>query len=238
MAEYLRSRQRESSKVSLWLVGLHAFVCGALIFVALSAPTIQLNHHLVANKETYVAAAMGVLVMIGVNATVYRLGLRMLRPATMIPIVIGVGALLRSAAPAIDATQSARPVAQAILSFSHEAVPVALFHTTRQLEYGLGFYLNRPAQPYESGQVPRVGHVLVAGQCVADQDRVPAVAVERPVGLVGNLQEIDAVAGIEALSWDTEHFGIGCARLTPVCLAPELSPPGARGGHASAGATA
>ncbi|PYX28257.1 MAG: dolichyl-phosphate-mannose--protein mannosyltransferase, partial [Acidobacteria bacterium] len=63
VAEYLRSRQRESSKVSLWLVGLHAFVCGALIFVALSAPTIQLNHHLVANKETYVAAAMGVLVM-------------------------------------------------------------------------------------------------------------------------------------------------------------------------------
>jgi 4-amino-4-deoxy-L-arabinose transferase-like glycosyltransferase len=169
VAEYLRSRQQERSKVSLWLVGSHAFVCGALIFVALAAPTIQLNHHLVANKGTYVAAAMGVLVMIGIAATVFRLGLRMLRPATMIPIVIGVGALLRWAAPAIDATQSARPVAQRILSFSHEAVPVALFHTTRQLEYGLGFYLNRPAQPYESGQVPRDGHVLVVAQSFTAQ---------------------------------------------------------------------
>ena len=146
MAEYLGSRNAETYKVSLWLVGLHALVCGALIFVALSAPTIQLNHHLTAGKGTYIAAGAGVLVMISVAAAVFRLGLRMLRPATMIPIVIAVWALLRWAAPAIDATQSARPVAQGILSFSHEAVPVALFHTTRQLEYGLGFYLNRPAQ--------------------------------------------------------------------------------------------
>jgi hypothetical protein len=41
---------------------------------------------------------------------------------------------------------------------------VALFHTTHQLEYGLEFYLNRPAQKYESGEVPRDGHVLVASQ--------------------------------------------------------------------------
>jgi 4-amino-4-deoxy-L-arabinose transferase-like glycosyltransferase len=169
VAEYLRSRQRESSKVPLWLVGLHALVCGVLVFVALAAPTIQLNHHLVADRGTYVAAGVGVLVMIGVAAAVFRIGLRMLRPATMIPIVIGVGALLRLAAPVIDATQSARPVAQGILSFSHEAVPVALFHTTRQLEYGLGFYLNRPAQRYESGQVPRDGHVLVVAQSFTAQ---------------------------------------------------------------------
>ena len=82
----------------------------------------------------------------------------------MIPIVIGVAALLRLAAPMIDATQSARPVAQSIQSFSHEAVPVALFHATRQLEYGLGFYLNRPVERYENGQVPSDGHVLVAVQ--------------------------------------------------------------------------
>ena len=42
-----------------------------------------------------------------------------------------------------------------------------------------------------------VGDVLVAGQRVADQDRVLAVAVERAVGLITDLQEIDAVTGIE-----------------------------------------
>jgi hypothetical protein len=42
-----------------------------------------------------------------------------------------------------------------------------------------------------------VGDMLVAGQGMADQDRVAAVLVERPVGLVGDLQEVDAMAGIE-----------------------------------------
>jgi 4-amino-4-deoxy-L-arabinose transferase-like glycosyltransferase len=164
IAEYLRGRQRESMKVSPWLAGTHAVLCGALVFVALAAPGIQLNHRLAAGTGTDVAAGAAVLVMLGMFAVLLRTGLRMLRPATMIPIVIGVAALLRLAAPTIDATQSTRRIAQIIQSFSQEAVPVALFHANRQLEYGLEFYLNRPAQRYENGQVPRDGHVLVAAR--------------------------------------------------------------------------
>jgi 4-amino-4-deoxy-L-arabinose transferase-like glycosyltransferase len=164
VTDYLRRRQTENTKDSPWLFALHAALCGSLVFVAMAAPSIQLNHRLLTGTWTYIAAASGVLVMIGVAAALFRLGPRMLRPATMIPIVVGVAVLLRLAAPAIDATQSARPVAQTIQSFSHEAVPVALFHTTRQLEYGLEFYLNRPAQKYETEQVPREGHVLVVAR--------------------------------------------------------------------------
>jgi hypothetical protein len=107
---------------------------------------------------------VAIIIMLAIAAALMRMGLRMLRPATMIPIVIGVAALIRLGAPALDATQSARPVAQVIRSFSQEAVPVSLFHTTRQLEYGLGFYLNRPMQKYENGEMPRDGHVLVTAQ--------------------------------------------------------------------------
>ncbi len=166
VAEYLRGRQSgsASARVSHWLAGFHSVLCGLLVFAALAAPGIQLNHRLAVGTGTYVATGAAVLVMLGIAAVLLRMGVRMLRPATMIPIVVGVGALLRLAAPAIDATQSARPIAQSIQSFSHEPVPVALFHANRQLEYGLEFYLNRPAQRYEIGQVPRAGHVLVAEQ--------------------------------------------------------------------------
>jgi len=33
---------------------------------------------------------------------------------------------------------------------------------------------------------------------------------------------VDAVAGIEPLPWDSRHFGMGFARLGPICLAPQL----------------
>jgi dTDP-4-amino-4,6-dideoxy-D-galactose acyltransferase len=33
---------------------------------------------------------------------------------------------------------------------------------------------------------------------------------------------VDAVAGMEPLAWDSRHFGLGFARLGPICLAPQL----------------
>jgi 4-amino-4-deoxy-L-arabinose transferase-like glycosyltransferase len=165
VCEYLRARRGGGAKISPWVAGIHGALCGLLVFGALAAPGIQMNHRLVAGTGTYVAAGVAVLVMLGITfALMSRAGLRLLRPATMIPIVVGVAALLRLAAPVIDAAQSARPIAQSILAFSHEAVPVALYHANRQQEYGLEFYLNRPALRYEGGQAPREGHVLVATQ--------------------------------------------------------------------------
>ena len=87
-------------------------------------------------------------------------GARLLSRATVFAVVISVAAVIRSAAPVIDATQSARPIAQSIQGFSHEAVPIALYHINRLQEYGLEFYLNRPAQKYESGDIPIAAHVL------------------------------------------------------------------------------
>ena len=98
-----------------------------------------------------------------------RAGLRLLRPVTMIAVVLSVAAVIRFAAPVIDATQSARPIAESIQAFSREPVPIALYHINRVQEYGLEFYLNRPAQPYESGNIPAAAHVLVAAQATQSQ---------------------------------------------------------------------
>jgi hypothetical protein len=61
----------------------------------------------------------------------------------------------------IEATQSSRPVAEAIQSFSRERVPVALYHVSRVQQYGLDFYLNRPTQQYDDGKIPGEEHLLV-----------------------------------------------------------------------------
>lgn len=157
-------------KISFPLAAAHGAICGLLVFGALAAASIQMNHRLIASQGTYVPAVVAAVVALGIAAALLsRNGLRLLRPATMLAIVISVAAILRLAAPAIDANQSARPIAVSILSFSHEAVPLAVFHVGRVQEYGLEFYLDRPAQHYETGAIPTEAHVLVTAQSARPQ---------------------------------------------------------------------
>jgi hypothetical protein len=86
---------------------------------------------------------------------------RLLRFATLVPLALCVAYVLRVAAPAIDATQSARPIARSIASIN---TPVAVFKVSRSLEYGLGFYRNQQVSNYERGEIPREEHFLIARQ--------------------------------------------------------------------------
>jgi hypothetical protein len=79
----------------------------------------------------------------------------------VLSVVVSVAVVIRTAAPIIDATQSARPVAESIQSFSQQPVPVASYHINRMQQYGLEFYLNRPMEIYEAGNIPAAAHVLV-----------------------------------------------------------------------------
>jgi len=174
VAEYLAARRGEGKKFSPLFAAAHGVLCGLLIFTVLSAAfsaaSIAINHHLLWGTGTYVAAAIATVFALGISAALLsRAGLRLLRPTTMIAVVVSVAAIIRLAAPVIDASQSARPIAESIQAFSHEPVPIALYHINRVQEYGLEFYLNRPAQPYESGNVPAAAHVLVAAQNTQSQ---------------------------------------------------------------------
>ncbi|MBZ5663456.1 MAG: glycosyltransferase family 39 protein [Acidobacteriia bacterium] len=170
VAEYLAARRSEERKFSLLFAASHGILCGLLVFAALSAGSIAMNRHLVWGHTTYVAAAIAAILALGTSAALLsRNGLRLLRPLTMVAVVVSVAAIIRFAAPVIDATQSTRPIAESIQAFSHEPVPVALYHLNRVQEYGLEFYLNRPAQKYEEGNVPAAAHVLVAAQNTQSQ---------------------------------------------------------------------
>ena len=158
-------RSRDDRKLSPLFAAAHGVLCGVLIFGALSAASIAINHHLLWGTGAYVAVAIAAVFALGIAvALLSRAGLRLLRPVTMFAVVVSVAAVIRLAAPVIDATQSARPIAESIQAFSHEPVPIALYHVNRVQGYGLEFYFNRPVQPYESGNIPDAAHVLVAAQ--------------------------------------------------------------------------
>jgi 4-amino-4-deoxy-L-arabinose transferase-like glycosyltransferase len=174
VTEYLAARRSEArpgedpgeeKKFSPLFAAAHGVLCGLLIFAALSAASIAINHRVLWGTGTYVVAAIAAVFALGISAVLLsRAGLRLLRPVTMIAVVVSVAAVIRFAAPVIDATQSARPIAESILAFSHEPVPLALYHINREQEYGLEFYLNRPAGKYEEGNIPAADHVVVAAQ--------------------------------------------------------------------------
>jgi len=172
VADYLAARRDERARISWLFAAAHGILCGALVFGALSAASIARNRHLTIGKGTYVAAAIAILVAVVIaGALATRRGPRLARSATMVAVIVSVAAVIRLAAPAIDATQSGRPIADAIQAFSHEPVPVGLFHVSRVEEYGLDFYLNRPVQKYENGEVPAEAHVLVAAANTEPQFR-------------------------------------------------------------------
>jgi 4-amino-4-deoxy-L-arabinose transferase-like glycosyltransferase len=168
VTEYLAARRERNIRFSWPLAGAHGLLCGLLIFAALSAASVAVTHHLIFGQGTYVAAAIAAMFAIGIaTALVLPIGPQLIRPFTMLTAIVGVAAVIRLAAPAFDVTQSARPIAETIRSFSqesfsHERVPVALYHVGRTRQYGLDFYLNRPSQIYDDGQVPGAAHLLLA----------------------------------------------------------------------------
>jgi 4-amino-4-deoxy-L-arabinose transferase-like glycosyltransferase len=175
VAEYLDARRHEArpgegKRLSPLFAAAHGVLCGVLVFAALSAASIAISHHLYWRTGTYVAAAIAACFTLGITASLLsRAGLRLLRPVTMFAVVVSVAAIIRFAAPVVDATQSARPIAQSIQAFSHEPVPIALDHINRVQEYGLEFYLNRATEKYEDGNVPAGAHLLVAAQGTQSQ---------------------------------------------------------------------
>jgi len=146
VADDLAWRREEEIGISWRLAAVHGVLCGLLAFSALSAASIAVTHRLAFGPATYVAAALGLVITLGIiTALVTSSGTRLVRSATMIAVIVSVAAVIRFAAPIIDATQSSRPVAATIRAFSREPVPVALYRVSRVEQYGLEFYLNRPA---------------------------------------------------------------------------------------------
>lgn len=151
------AHQSAARKRSLWIA--HALVLGSCSGLALLAPWLLLNPHAI----PAVGVLRGPLITAGIVALVL-IAVAMWRrwqavsASTLCVAVIAAGLLLKTAAPAIDATQSARPAA---LHVANSNLPVAVFHVPRAIQYGLGFYLNHEIPSYDAGNFPQQEHFLL-----------------------------------------------------------------------------
>jgi 4-amino-4-deoxy-L-arabinose transferase-like glycosyltransferase len=192
VAEYIRTQVLEKKLPHLWQIGIHAIVVSSLMVPALMIQYILLEHRIPWNK---VATPLIVALVCAIAITLFlRIsGLRMLRFATLIPVLLIVGLVLRTGSSTIDALLSARPIANEILRLEPAlgSKQVAVFGAPRETEYGLTFYLNRQISRYELHEIPETAHVVIAP--AGSQSVVAASVPGRRVSYLGSftLQKLD-----------------------------------------------
>jgi 4-amino-4-deoxy-L-arabinose transferase-like glycosyltransferase len=165
LADYLRQRLQSEKTVPVpaWLASIHALVATAAFVPALLISGLLLGHRLPAGKPLYFALGMALVITAGIALTlVSKLGLRMLRFVTLIPVILTIGAVLKLGSADLDEALSARPLARQIASMETRSLPLAVYKVPREVEYGLTFYRNRLTERYEWGRVPSEEHLLVA----------------------------------------------------------------------------
>src|ERR1700733_8704205 len=187
LADYLRHRleQNHARAVAPWLIILHALLAAAPIVPALLIAYLITQHRLPGGQPMLVALAVAFLLCAGIALTLGRKnGLRMLRFVTLIPVILTVGAVLKLGSVAIDQTLSTRPLAREIADIETHPLPLAVYHVSRELEYGLTFYRNHLTVNYDWGRVPSEEHLLVAAE--NSQGEIAKLAAGRKVSYLGH----------------------------------------------------
>jgi 4-amino-4-deoxy-L-arabinose transferase-like glycosyltransferase len=163
LADNLREHLQAGEWLPKWIAVLHAIVADAPIVPALLIAYLVAQHHLPSGRPLFFALVVTIVLSVAIALTlVSRVGLKMFRFLTLIPVVLVVAAVIRFGAVAIDHTLSARPLAAELASVQTHPLPTAVCGASRELEYGLGFYLNQTIARYEAGDVPAGEHLLVA----------------------------------------------------------------------------
>lgn len=172
--DYLnRIRQRG---LKTWLLVLHAVLTGVLVMFVVLLPLHLQNPEAIPPTIAIVAGGItGLATIIFILVVVYRFGLKRLRIATIIPMVImlfflfGVGPFFGIPAFAgskrnitlIDMTYSARPLSRILAQIDEPGEPVAVYNVRRDVEYGLSFYRNKRVDAYLRDGIPPQQHILV-----------------------------------------------------------------------------
>ncbi len=125
------------------------------------------------------------LLLVALHSVV--LGLRVFRFVTLVPVVLAVGAALKLGAPSLDATLSARPLAQEINRVDNRSLPLAILRLSRETEYGLNFYRDQKILRYETAGVPAGEHLLVTPE--GWQENIAKWTPGRRVTYVGSFAE-------------------------------------------------
>lgn len=163
LAEYLRRHVADDEPPSPWVAAMHGVVAASPVVPALMIQYLLLEHRLPSGKGTVIASVIALLLAVGIAVTLTsRLGLRLLRFVTLMPVVIVVATLLKIGVPQIEAVLSARPIAGQLSTMETTPYSLAVFGVARETEYGLAFYRNQRISRYERHEIPWDEHLLVA----------------------------------------------------------------------------
>lgn len=164
------------------MASVHALLVAGLIFCAL-----VIQHLIVRGMVSWHGQAVRVAVLLAAAVALAALLMKsdwhIWRTATLAAAILAVALGLRLGAEPLNEKLSARPVADELANFDSHHLPVAVFLTPRETEFGLAFYRNQLISRYELGQVPAGEHFVVAAQ---GYPRGVAKAAGRPVKYLGN----------------------------------------------------
>lgn len=177
-ADWLRRSSRQQLHLPFWLAAFHSALASFLVAAVVLAPA-QLLKTAAPIPALMLAAGLATVIFIGMALSLFIKGLPIVRVVTLVPVILCVGLIIRSAAPLVDATKSERSVAAAISRYPR----VATFKAKREVEYGLAWYRHQPISVYERLEIPRAEHLVVAGPG-AEQD-LRAILPGRTVSRVG-----------------------------------------------------
>ena len=193
LADYLRRHLAEDAEpISKGLVMLHSLVAAGLIVPSALVGYLVTQHRLPAGRPMFVALGLAIALCAAIAMTLAsRLGLRMLRFVTLIPVVLSVAAVLKLGTVSIDQTLSTRPLWVELASVETHQLPLAVYGVSREMEYGLTFYRNQITVRYDRDPVLAEEHLLVAPS--AWKVNVAMKTIGRRVLYLGNYapQDVD-----------------------------------------------
>ncbi|MFB3916688.1 MAG: phospholipid carrier-dependent glycosyltransferase [Terriglobales bacterium] len=159
-ADYVRRKLQKADRINRTVLLLHSLVASALLGGALLTQYFVAHVH--PPVQAIVLAATATMVMfVAMFLTLRRQGLKLVRLATLTPVIVGLAFTLRVSGPTLDAYLSARPVVREVNRIDQHKATVAGFNISRETEYGLAFYRNRPVPRYERNEIPTEDHLLI-----------------------------------------------------------------------------
>lgn len=157
---WLHGKISRSERTNPVLLVAHAFVAALPLATALLSQYLIYRLKPTGEALWVTGVVSGGLLVFGAATLIFR-GLRFLRVATLLPIVAGLIFLIKVGGPAIERTESARPIAMEIRQLVPTGNPVAGLGVRREVEYGVAFYVNRPVSMYDRGEIPSGEHTLI-----------------------------------------------------------------------------
>lgn len=141
-SNYLRDKMESVSQLPRWLIAAQATVLAAMAGGVFLGPRLLEKPVFIPTTAYRMAGVVALVVFAVVIVLLDVSKWEMVRFATALPLVLCVAFVLKVAAPVVDATQSARPVAQEIVKLGRPTADICVSNVSRSLEYGLAFYRN------------------------------------------------------------------------------------------------